>query len=71
MEILQELSHDMEAAVDKQDIAACDRIYDRFLAERKNGVVSRSKVEHPHDTSDTRQPQDEDWTRPRPKPSSK
>ncbi len=71
MEILQELSHDMEAAVDKQDIAACDRIYDRFLAERKNGVVSRSKVEHPHDTPDTRQPQDEDWTRPRPKPSRK
>ena len=68
-EILQELSHDMEAAVDKQDITACDRIYDRFLAERKNGVVSRSKVEHSHDTPETRQPQDEDWTRPRPKPS--
>jgi hypothetical protein len=69
MEILQEMSHDMEAAVGKQDITACDRIYDRFLAERKNGVVSRSNVEHSHDTPETRQPQDEDWTRPRTKPS--
>ena len=39
MEILQELSHDMEAAVGQEDFTACDRIYDRFLAERKNGVV--------------------------------
>jgi hypothetical protein len=69
MEILQELSHDMEAAVGQEDFTACDRIYDRFLAERKNGVVSRSNVEHSHDTPETRQPQDEEWTRPRTKPS--
>jgi hypothetical protein len=52
-----------------EDFTACDRIYDRFLAERKNGVVSRSNVEHSHDTPETRQPQDEEWTRPRTKPS--
>jgi hypothetical protein len=69
MEILQELSHDMWAAVGQEDFTACDRIYDRFLAERKNGVVSRSNVEHSHDTPETRQPQDEEWTRPRTKPS--
>ena len=70
VEIVQELSHDMQAAVDTQDISACDRIYNRFLAERETGAVSRFFAEHTHDMPEPRQPQDEDWTRPRPRPPS-
>ena len=69
VEIMQELSDDMQAAIDKQDIAACERICDRFLTEDKKGVVSRFKLEHTRDTPEARQAKAEDWTRPRPTPS--
>jgi len=41
MEILQELLDDMQIAAEKEDAAASHRIYNRFLAERETGVVSR------------------------------
>ena len=66
MEILQELLNDMQVAVEKRDTAASDRIYNRFLAQGKTGVVSRFFKAH---TADAPRPtKDEDWTRPRPRP---
>jgi hypothetical protein len=71
MEILNELSSDMQDAVDKQDSTACSRIYDRFLAERKNGEVSRFFQAHAEDTTPPPPAQVATWTRPHPHPSSR
>ena len=70
-EILQELSRDMHDAVDKHDITACDRIYDRFLAERETGVVSRFFQAHAPDPEPPPPVQDADWSRPHPHPTSR
>ena len=60
MEILQELSRDMQDTVDKQDSTSCDRIYDRFLAERETGVVSRFFRVHSRDPTPPPPVQDAD-----------
>jgi hypothetical protein len=66
MEILQELLCDMQVAVEKKDDVSSSRIYNRFLTERETGVVSRFFKTHGPDTSETRQTEDEVWTRPLP-----
>jgi hypothetical protein len=71
MEILQELSHDMQVACNKQDNTASDRIYNRFLSQRETGAVSRYIHEHAPHVTGPRPPRDEDWTRPRPHPQAR
>jgi hypothetical protein len=60
LEILQELSRDMQDTVDKQDSTVCDRIYDRFLAEQETGVVSRFFRTHTPDPTPDPPAQDAD-----------
>ena len=70
MEILQELLCDMQVVIEKTDDVSSVRIYNRFLAERKTGVVSRFFKAHAPDTPETRQTEDEVWTGPHPHPPS-
>jgi hypothetical protein len=65
---LQELSRDMQVATDLGDHAAHNRIYLRFLAYSKTGVVSRSSKEHAIVMPVPPGTQDKDCTSPRPRP---
>ena len=70
MEILQDLFRDMQVAVEKKDEVASARIYNRFLAERSTGVVSRFFKAHAPDIPPSLRTQDEVWTRPHLNPTS-
>jgi hypothetical protein len=68
VQILQEMSRDIQVATDLGDHAAHNRIYLRFLAYIKTGVVSRSSKEQVIVMPVPPGTQDKDCTSPHPRP---